>query len=112
MNHILKFYTFIAFFRRFIPHPRVKSPSQACKQRSVRPVPVRVIGRSRPITAFEVALATCLETVPACLPQTQSTRVLTDIGTGLRTLRIDGMSLTGSGFYWWKYGDVGENGYQ
>ena len=56
--------------------------------------------RGRPITVFTVALPICLLILPASFGQTQSTRVLTDVGTGLRTLRIDGMVLTGSGFYW------------
>jgi hypothetical protein len=46
--------------------------------------------------------------------QITSTRVLTDAGTGIGSLSIDGLELRGAGLFWWKYGANGGefNNYQ
>lgn len=46
--------------------------------------------------------------------QINSARVLTDTGTGLGSLSIDGLELRGAGLFWWKYGANGGeiNNYQ
>ncbi len=66
-----------------------------------------------PLLRWRIVLTVAGLLVMAAVPshgQTNSTRVLTDLGTGLGNVSIDGMELRGAGLYWWKYGATGEQG--
>jgi len=65
----------------------------------------------RRLFASFIVAAAALLALPSAFAQINSTRVLTDVGTGNGILSIDGLELRGAGLFWWKHGALGENNY-